>query len=131
MTFLFLQRYPSFGSLIPGLRHRLVVLLPMATPSSSSSPPLTRDSPSLSATPPAEHQRSRSFSLLQNVPIPFASRTSPLRASTTQTTDAVIPPQTTKSPNATELPAEIVINIETYVSVNRLWALIDKGSLNN
>src|SRR5271155_50017 len=84
-----------------------------APPSSSSpSPPQINRESTLSTPTPPEPQRTRSFSLLQNLSIPFTSRPTPLRASTTQTD---ISSTMSKSPNANDLPAEIVINIETYV----------------
>ena len=96
---------------------------PSINSTSSSPSPTIRDS-SLSA-PPAEPQRSRSFSLLQNIPIPFTSRPTPLRASTTQAD--ITSARMTKSPNTNDLPAEIVINIETYTRVRVPLIL---GSLN-
>src|SRR5271155_1473284 len=85
---------------------------PAPSSSSSPSPPQTNRESTLTTPTPPEPQRTRSFSLLQNIPIPFTSRPTPLRASTTQTDFSSTMP---KSANANDLPAEIVINIETYV----------------
>ena len=52
---------------------------------------------------------------LQNIPIPFTSRPTPLSASTTQ--GDITSGRMIKSPNTNDLPAEIVISVETYSRV--------------
>jgi len=90
---------------------------PSTTAPSITSIPSTASSPSPSSTRetliPAEPKRTRSFSLLQNISMPFASRPTPLRASMTHADVSSTQMASSEPTNQHDLPQEIVLQIET------------------